>query len=100
MIVDYYMCRLNSEFLDSFLQVEDLELSPIVRAEDVPIVVHGTNRRAWEQIKVEVCVCVIYAQSIVNPPLHTVGDFSSGIKENGTKPHPFCHRSPWRIRSY
>ena len=38
------------------MQVEDLELSPIVSADDVPIVVHGTNRRAWQQIKMEVHV--------------------------------------------
>ena len=33
------------------MQVEDLDLTPIVSAGDYPVVVHGTNRKAWDLIK-------------------------------------------------
>ncbi|XP_064402906.1 tRNA 2'-phosphotransferase 1-like [Halichondria panicea] len=35
------------------LQVDDLELTPILRAEDAPTVVHGTNKKAWGSIQAE-----------------------------------------------
>ena len=38
----------------SSLQVEDLDLTPILLSDDVPVVVHGTYRRAWESIRHEV----------------------------------------------
>lgn len=33
------------------IEVEDLELTPVLRADEAPVVVHGTNRRAWSGIK-------------------------------------------------
>uniref|UniRef100_A0A1X7VGV5 2'-phosphotransferase n=2 Tax=Amphimedon queenslandica TaxID=400682 RepID=A0A1X7VGV5_AMPQE len=33
------------------LEVKGLDLVPILRPEEAPVVVHGTYRRAWEQIK-------------------------------------------------
>lgn len=38
-------------------QVKDLELVPILSAEEVPLVVHGTYRKAWLMIKDQVLLC-------------------------------------------
>ena len=38
----------------SGLQVEGLDLSPVLSAEEAPVVVHGTYRRSWEQIRAQV----------------------------------------------
>lgn len=35
-------------------QVEGLDLSPVLSAEEAPVVVHGTYRRSWEQIRAQV----------------------------------------------
>jgi len=34
--------------------VEDLDLTPVLSAEEAPVVVHGTSCRPWEQIRVQV----------------------------------------------
>ena len=38
----------------SGLQVEGLDLSPVLSAEEAPVVVHGTYWRSWEQIRAQV----------------------------------------------
>ena len=38
-----------------FLQIDDLELTKILSSEGIPVVVHGTNAKAWESIKHQVC---------------------------------------------
>ncbi len=35
-------------------KVKDLDLVPIANADEATIVVHGTNRRAWQSIKQQV----------------------------------------------
>ena len=52
----YYIIFCGDCFSITFdsLQVEDLELSPVLCADDYPVVVHGTNKRSWELIKNEV----------------------------------------------
>ena len=49
---------LNSLLGGFVSQVEGLELTPILRAEDAPTVIHGTYRSAWNQIKRQVATCV------------------------------------------
>lgn len=34
--------------------MEGLDLTPILRSEDFPVVIHGTYRRAWDDIRVQV----------------------------------------------
>ena len=56
------------------LQVKELDLDPIESAEEVPVVVHGTYRKAWESIKVQVKVMLVvggafecdYCGSLIN----------------------------------
>lgn len=45
--------------------VGGLELTPVLRAEDAPTVVHGTNRVAWEKIREEVSENMYSTVSIV-----------------------------------
>ncbi|ESO02430.1 hypothetical protein HELRODRAFT_161701 [Helobdella robusta] len=36
------------------IEVPDLELTPITKSSDVPVVLHGTTKQAWQSIKDEV----------------------------------------------
>lgn len=38
-----------------FSQIDDLELTKILSSEGIPVVVHGTNTKAWQSIKHQVC---------------------------------------------
>jgi hypothetical protein len=44
------------------VQVNELELTPILNAEEAPVVVHGTYRRAWHLIKEQVCGVLLMQQ--------------------------------------
>lgn len=49
--------------------MEDLELIPIRSALEAPVVVHGTNKKAWQLIKDQVCMSVSVLLVEVGPVL-------------------------------
>lgn len=40
----------------SIFQIKGLDLVPILSSEEAPVVVHGTYKRAWEEIKKQVII--------------------------------------------
>jgi hypothetical protein len=84
-------------------QVESLELTPVTKAEDVPVMVHGTTTAIWPTIGKSVARASAYthlAAPLVRPPFADrfphdachVSRSQGRAQGNGPEPHPLRSR--------
>ena len=54
-----------NDFFLVLLQVENLDLKPLLSHEEAPVVIHGTYHNSWEKIKLTVSLTSMYMMSVI-----------------------------------
>ncbi|CEQ40236.1 SPOSA6832_01850, partial [Sporobolomyces salmonicolor] len=75
------------------VKVEALELKPVEKAEDVPLMVHGTYYRLWRVIGTSVPTLSIGGRRLTCPSLLLR---EGGSKGHVSESHSLCDRFAWR----